>query len=124
MARRRFLIVLLPMTNESHLRDSVQKCVKPRQSKIADAGQHLALGLMAVADEPLTAILRLDIGMLGEELGDLALDGLAQQGPCPAAQNLGERILECPWLNQSQDVILETAYHSFSGEVRSSSNLR
>src|ERR1700719_3505345 len=29
----RFLIVLRPMTNEPHLRDRVQKCVKPRKSK-------------------------------------------------------------------------------------------
>jgi hypothetical protein len=29
LARTRFLIVLRPMTNEPHLRDRVQKCVKP-----------------------------------------------------------------------------------------------
>src|SRR5258705_1457595 len=28
----RFLIVLRPITNEPHLRDRVQKCVKPRKS--------------------------------------------------------------------------------------------
>src|SRR5215831_14130748 len=33
LARIRFLIVLRPMTNEPHLRDRVQKCVKPRKSK-------------------------------------------------------------------------------------------
>ena len=31
----RFLIVLRPMTNEPHLRDRVQKCVKPRKSKVS-----------------------------------------------------------------------------------------
>jgi hypothetical protein len=54
----------------------------------ADAGHHFAPGQMAVADEPLAAILRLEIGMLGEELGDLGLDSLGQQGTRPAAQDL------------------------------------
>src|SRR5271169_6192037 len=35
LARIRFLIVLRPMTNEPHLRDRVQKCVKPRKSKVS-----------------------------------------------------------------------------------------
>src|SRR5262245_16748939 len=35
LARMRFLIVLRPMTNEPHLRDRVQKCVKPRKSKVS-----------------------------------------------------------------------------------------
>src|SRR5438270_6706733 len=30
-----FLIVLRPMTNEPHLRDRVQKCWKPRKSKVS-----------------------------------------------------------------------------------------
>jgi NAD(P)-dependent dehydrogenase (short-subunit alcohol dehydrogenase family) len=45
----------------------------------ADADRHFASGQMAVADEPLAAILRLEIGMLGEELGDLGLDSLGQK---------------------------------------------
>ena len=35
LARRRFLIVLRPMTNAFPLRDRVQKCVKPRKSKVS-----------------------------------------------------------------------------------------
>src|SRR5882757_5713537 len=35
LARIRFLIVLRPMTKEPHLRDRVQKCVKPRKSKVS-----------------------------------------------------------------------------------------
>jgi hypothetical protein len=31
----RFLIVLRPMTKVPHLRDRVQKCVKPRKSKVS-----------------------------------------------------------------------------------------
>ena len=38
---------------------------------------------------------------------------------CPAAQNLGERIGEGPWLRELEDVIVLSvmAYHSFGGEV-------
>src|SRR6202163_811314 len=35
LARIRFLIVLRPMTKMPHLRDRVQKCVKPRKSKVS-----------------------------------------------------------------------------------------
>jgi hypothetical protein len=35
LAHIRFLIVLRPMTNEPHLRDRVQKRVKPRKSKVS-----------------------------------------------------------------------------------------
>src|SRR5215831_1543052 len=35
LARIRFLIVLRPMTKKPHLRDRVQKCVKPRESKVS-----------------------------------------------------------------------------------------
>jgi len=61
---------------------------------------------MAVADEPLAASLRLEIGVLAKELGDLGLDRLGQQGPRSAAQDLGEPILECSWLNQLDNVIV------------------
>jgi hypothetical protein len=33
------------------------------------------------------------------------------------AQNIGELILECSWLNQFRDLSFDTAYRSFSGEV-------
>src|SRR5215467_9714618 len=35
LARIRFLMVLRPMTNDPHLRDRVQKCVKPRKSNVS-----------------------------------------------------------------------------------------
>ena len=72
----------------------------------SDAGHHLALGQMAVADESLAASLRPEIGMAGEELGDLGLDRLGQQGTCSAAQDFGKPILECSWLNQPDNVIV------------------
>jgi len=34
LARKRFLIVLRPMTNEPHLYDRVQKWVKPKKSNV------------------------------------------------------------------------------------------
>src|SRR6185436_15993417 len=71
-----------------------------------DAGHHLAFGQMAVANQPLAASLRLEIGMAGEELGDLGLDRLRQQATRPAAQDLGEPVLECSWLNQTDNVIV------------------
>ena len=71
-----------------------------------DAGHHLALGQMAVADDALAAILGLEIGMLAEKLGDLRLDCLGQQGTRPVAQDLGELVVERPWLNQFDDVIV------------------
>jgi len=61
---------------------------------------------MAVANQPLAASLRLEIGMAGEELGDLGLDRLRQQATRPAAQDLGEPVLECSWLNQTDNVIV------------------
>jgi hypothetical protein len=71
-----------------------------------DPGHHLALGQMAVAHEPPAASLGLEIGMAGEELRDLGLDRLRQQGPRSAAQDLGEPIFECSWLNQPDNVIV------------------
>ena len=59
-----------------------------------DAGHHLALGQMPVANDADPSIVGLQIGMLGEELGDLGLDSLSQKGARPIAQNLGKRILE------------------------------
>ena len=35
LARIRFLIVLRPMTKVPHLRDRVQKCIKPKKSKVS-----------------------------------------------------------------------------------------
>jgi hypothetical protein len=71
-----------------------------------DARHYLALGQMAVADKPLAASLRLEIGVLAKELGDLGLDRLRKQGPRSVAQHLGEPILECSWLNQLHGVIV------------------
>src|SRR3954451_23687163 len=38
---------------------------------------------------------------------DLRLTALCQQGTCPAAQNLGERIREGPWLRKLENVSVD-----------------
>ena len=63
---------------------------------------------MAVTHDAGTPVLGLEIGVLGEELGDLGLDGLGEQGARPVAQNFGERVVERPWLNQLDDVIVRS----------------
>jgi hypothetical protein len=37
--------------------------------------------------------------MRAEKIGDLGLDCLSEQGACPIAQNIGELVVERPWLN-------------------------
>ena len=69
-----------------------------------DPGHDLALGQMPVAHDALAARLGLEIGVSPEEVGDLRLDGLREQGTCPVAQNLGERIGESPWLSELDHV--------------------
>ena len=71
-----------------------------------DAGHDLALGQMAVTHDAPMAVLGLEIGMRAEEVGDLGLDGLSQQGTRPVAQHLGELVVERPWLNQLDDGIV------------------
>src|SRR4051812_7016974 len=69
---------------------------------------------MPVAHQAAAARLGLEIGMSMQEITDLRLNGLCQQGTCPAAQNLGERIREGPWLRKLENVTVD---HSFGGEV-------
>src|SRR3954451_7646465 len=45
--------------------------------------------------------------VLRSEITDLRLNGLCQQGTCPAAQNLGERIREGPWLRKLENVSVD-----------------
>src|SRR5271167_2264691 len=70
----------------------------------ADAGHDLALGQMPVTHDALAAHLGLEVGISAEEVRNLHLDGLREQGMRPVAQNLGERIGEGPWLSQLDDV--------------------
>src|SRR3954451_17895775 len=45
--------------------------------------------------------------VLRSEITDLRLNGLCQQSTCPAAQNLGERIREGPWLRKLENVSVD-----------------
>src|SRR4051794_22134989 len=62
---------------------------------------------MAMAHQPLAAILGVRVGVAAEEGCDLGLDGLRQQGSRALAQNFGERIGELGWLDQLDDSILD-----------------
>ena len=86
-----------------------------------DAGHHLAFGQVAVAHDALVAVRGLQIGMLAEKVGDFGLDRLGEKGTCPVAQDFCELVVEDSWLNQLDDVIVDTAYRSFGGEVEASS---
>ena len=44
--------------------------------------------------------------MLRQELRDLRLDGLGQQHARSVAQNVGELVIERPWLNQLDNAIV------------------
>lgn len=85
------------------------------------AGHHLAFRRVTVAYDALVAVRGLQIGMLAEKVRDLGLDRVGQQTMRPVAQDFGELIVDVSWLNQFDDVILDTAYRSFGGEVNASS---
>jgi hypothetical protein len=70
-----------------------------------NAGHHLALRQVTVADHALVAVLGLQIGMPAEKVRDLGLDRLGQQSTRPIAQDFGELILDVSWMNQLGDVI-------------------
>src|ERR1019366_3868426 len=71
-----------------------------------NATHDLALGQMPVTHHAPAARLGLEIAMSVQKVSDLRLDRLRQQGACPTAQNLGERIDEGPWLRELDDVIV------------------
>src|SRR5450759_3979358 len=71
-----------------------------------NASHDLALGQMPVARHAPAARLGLEIAMSVQKVSDLRLNRLRQQGACPTAQNLGERIDEGPWLRELDDVIV------------------
>src|SRR5262249_39915072 len=72
----------------------------------ANAGHHLALGQMAVADDAGPSTVGLKRRMPGEELRHFGLDRLRQKIARATAQDFSELILESPWLNQLDNVIV------------------
>ena len=61
---------------------------------------------MPMANQPLLAFLCQKARMPAEEIGNLGLDGLRQKLPRTTAQNFSQRILECAWLGELNDIIL------------------
>ena len=72
----------------------------------ADAGHHLALRQVTVADNTLVPVPGLEIGMLVEKASNLGFDRLREQGTGTVTQNFGELVVEGSWLDQSDDVIV------------------
>src|SRR4051812_2539091 len=62
---------------------------------------------MAMAHQPLAALLGVRVGVAAEEGCDLRLDGPRQQRSRALAQNFGERVGELCWLDQLDDSILD-----------------
>src|SRR5271167_2178195 len=71
-----------------------------------DAGHDLALGQMPVAHQALAAIICELVSMAAEQSGNLRLDGLRQQRFRAIAQHVGQRIGECPWLGELENISL------------------
>src|SRR5271157_380986 len=71
-----------------------------------DTSHDLALGQAPMTHNAPMAVGGLEIGMLRQELRDLRLDGLGQQRARSVAQNLGELVIERPWLNQLDNAIV------------------
>ena len=72
----------------------------------ADAGHDLALGQMPVAHQPLPPIIGQIVGMAVEQGCNLGLDRLRKQRSRAVAQNFGQRIGECPWLGELENITI------------------
>ena len=60
---------------------------------------------MTMADDALAAVCGLQVGMLAENVRDLGLDCLGQQGTRSMTQDFGELVVDDSWLNQLDNVI-------------------
>lgn len=79
---------------------------------------------MAVADDALAPVPGLELAMPAEKVRDLRLDRLSKQATRATAQDFGELIAESAWLNQFDDVGVDTPYQSFDGEGEASTTPR
>src|SRR5262245_35934636 len=61
---------------------------------------------MTVTDNAAVTLAGLQVSISAEKFGDLGLDGLRKQRMRSIAQNIGELIIECSWLNQLGDGIV------------------
>jgi hypothetical protein len=61
---------------------------------------------MSVAHQPLAAVVGELVGMAVEQGRNLGLDRLRKQRSRAVAQNFGQRIGECPWLGESENITI------------------
>jgi hypothetical protein len=71
-----------------------------------DAGHDLAFGQMSVAHQPLAAVVGKFVGMAVEQGRNLGFDRLRKQRSSAVAQNFGERIGECSWLGELENITI------------------
>jgi tetratricopeptide (TPR) repeat protein len=83
-----------------------QGCVLALSGNALDAVQMITSGLAAFRSTGATMWMPFEIGMLGQELRHLGLNGPRQQRTRATTQNFGERISESPWLGQLENVSL------------------
>src|SRR5207302_3560554 len=69
-----------------------------------DPGHNLALRQMAVAHQPLAAVIGQLVGMADQQGCNLGLDVLRQQRAGAVAQNLGQRISKSSWLGELENI--------------------
>ena len=69
-----------------------------------------------MAHNPTTAVFSDQGGMFAKQGLNLSLNRLLKQPPGAVAQNLGQRILERPWLLQSDNAILGHGVSLLSGK--------
>jgi len=69
-----------------------------------DASRNPAFRQVAVAHQPLTAILGLQVRVGGQKARYLRLNCLGKQSMRPRAQHIGQQIGKRPWLDKLQNV--------------------
>src|SRR5437879_11086177 len=75
---------------------------------------------MAMAHQPLAAVIDQLVGMAAQQGCNLGLDGLRQQRAGAIAQNLGSGSAKVPGWKSWKTLVSVTAYHSFGGEEEAS----
>jgi hypothetical protein len=57
-----------------------------------------------MAHQPLAAVIGEFVGMAAQQGGHLGLNRLRQQRSCAVTQDLGQRIGECSWLGELENI--------------------
>jgi hypothetical protein len=72
---------------------------------------------MAMTHQTLSAILGGQVGMGDKEIGNVGFNGLSQELASTRAQNIGQQILEFPWLTQGNNGIVGHGVSLLLGDV-------